>query len=839
MELESVDKLQFSRSSRNESHPLPMALKDCLQLISNFFSAKNNNKLCLVFPAKDHIAQWLTTPAILHQIKSDFGIFNSEIAEAYKHFKPGAKLLLNNEVVVEWVRVGEIEKKGKPIKVAFFKTKPSGESSGLTISIPFKQIIKLQTTDRKVLSPSNRVMSVLPKRNISPLENLLNIETYGNTDFIKNSICLISTLKSYGDSITDVHLNGVLVDDYFKVARINDSGDADIKSPLLISNNLRNLALYVTVSEVSKIIIDGYSAVRERAIDFNDIDAKQIPTILITDLSEVENFDRITDFGFDFFNFTKEHLIDGVAKQNTPFSSFNGKIERYRSFRLVKEICQFEEIEQLFTSIHLIGKDDSVKEFTNLKVLVIQLANLVSRIAQPVSAGQVNQFQSSLSRIEEYYKDHRHYLGDSLESFDTSIKLLKSIIEKTITSPTPKWIKLNELLAERNYDYIICGNDDEVVSLTEYLNKHKPHNNLKIISVSDIKINFIQGKTSKAILTGWVKSSNISFLLSCFLFNELTVLFYDFEGKYLDSLQRRNQRLSSNVNSTINKDGLRVKVEHDFSNHYTPFVSVSNGTSENYDVAEFEARFDNSLFSKYIVKTNQIDSVRARRVEFKNDKFIYLTDSHSLLVLDNYNSFARKSLHIHKSRVEGLHTGDIIAFIKTERELLNKIVEQQTTPVALNETTKWINLWKRLLKDHYKLLNGDFNRLVGELKERGCTRDQVTIRSWLFDDLRIGPRKDEDLIAIAIMTNGTELYNNIHLVRNAIRQMTGWRMKASDYVIEQLKSKIKSTNDIKVNSVVDFENLGDVEILEISEIKNAHDNIDIRYANRLLDKIKL
>ena len=112
-----------------------------------------------------------------------------------------------------------------------------------------------------------------------------------------------------------------------------------------------------------------------------------------------------------------------------------------------------------------------------------------------------------------------------------------------------------------------------------------------------------------------------------------------------------------------------------------------------------------------------------------------------------------------------MHHGDVIAFLKTERELLNKIVGRQTTPSDLAETNKWIELWKHLLRNHYKLLNNDFNKLAKELKERGCNRDSVTIRSWLFDDLRIGPRKDDDLISIAIMTNGTELYNNIEQVR--------------------------------------------------------------------------
>jgi len=145
-----------------------------------------------------------------------------------------------------------------------------------------------------------------------------------------------------------------------------------------------------------------------------------------------------------------------------------------------------------------------------------------------------------------------------------------------------------------------------------------------------------------------------------------------------------------------------------------------------------------------------------------------------------------------------------------------------------------------LLRKHLKILNNDFNKLVEELKELGCNREQVTIRSWLFDDLRIGPRKDDDLIAIAIMTNGTELYNNIQQVRGAIRQMTSWRMRASDFVIEKLKRKIKSKHSsIQINTTIDFEDLGEVEILEITEIKSELDSIDVRNVNRLLEKARL
>ena len=614
-----------------------------------------------------------------------------------------------------------------------------------------------------------------------------------------------------------------------------------MKSPLLISNNLTNLALYVTLSDtVSKIIIDGYSAIQERGVDFNDIDVKKIPTILITDLSEMGNFENIGEYGFDFYNFTKENLQLDEIKKLSPFSSFDKKLHKYVSFNLQKEICENADLESITKLIHSIDKDESVKELMNLKILLIQLLNLISRIAHPLNQNEVAVYKGMLSKVETLFFENRFYLGGSLKAIEDSISLLKSVIENFANAPSEKCARLSELMKANNYDYIICTTEDEALSLSLHLNSLRLAQKPNVISVADVNNSLLDSEPVKAILTGWAKTNNVNRLLSSFLFSELTVLFYQFESKYFNSLQSRNKKFSGNVKSTINKKGIRSEkeTENGFADLYK---SESTGeTDSNFDIAEFELKLDNAQFSKYIVKGNLADSVKAKRVEFKNDKFIYLTDTHGLLVLENFHQSTNKSLYIHKSRIENLHHGDVIAFLKTERELLNNIVARQTTPKALAETNKWIELWKNLLKNHYKLLNNDFNKLVKAMREQGCDRDPVTIRSWLFDDLRIGPRKDDDLIAIAIMTNETELSDNINQVRAAIKQMTSWRMKASDFVIEQLKSKIKSTHStIQVNSVIDFEDLGEVEILEITEINNSPDNIDIRNVNRLLEKAKL
>lgn len=835
MNIELTRKLQYTHAGQEEAHSLPLPLIESLQLISDFFSNSSNHKLCLVFPTKEFAAQWLSIPTVLFLIESDFAQFKNAITESLETYKKGDWIILNNEAVVEWV--------GRNVNGFVFKHKEYNGVDEITISI--KKISKIQPapSSRRALSGYKRVIEALGKTNENPTDKILGIQTEGNKLYQKNSICLISKHISFENSISEISINNFLVDEYFKQGKIDDTGEADMKSPLLISNNLTNLALYVALSDtVSKIIIDGYSSIQERREDFRDIDAKKIPTILITDLSELGEFEKIGDENFDFYNFTKENLQLDEIKKLSPFSSFDKKLHKYVSFNLQKVICENADLESITKLIHAIDKDESVKELMNLKILLIQLSNLISRIVHPLNQNEAAVYRGMLSKVETLFLETRFYLGGSNKIIEDSISLLKSVIEKFADSPSEKCERLTELMKVNQYDYIICTTEDEALSLSLHLNSLNIVQKPNVISVADVNNSLLDSEPAKAILTGWAKTNNVNRLLTSFLFSELTVLFYQFESRYFNSLQNRNRKFSGIVKSTINKKGIRSEKGTETANGFADLYKSDSAidTDSNFDITDFELKLDNAQFSKFIVSSNLSDSVKAKRVDFKNDKFIYLTDTHGLLVLDNSHPSTKKSLYIHKSRIENLHHGDVIAFLKTEREVLNKIVGRQTTQAALSETNKWIELWKNLLKTHYKQLGNDFNKLAKELKEQGCDRDPVTIRSWLFDDLRIGPRKDDDLIAIAIMTNETELSDNINQVRAAIRQMTSWRMQASDFVIEQLKAKIKNTHStIQVNSVIDFEDLGEVEILEIIEINNSHDNIDIRNVNRLLEKAKL
>ena len=160
-----------------------------------------------------------------------------------------------------------------------------------------------------------------------------------------------------------------------------------------------------------------------------------------------------------------------------------------------------------------------------------------------------------LSKMETIFLETRFYLGGSIKMIEESISVLKSVIEKFSKAPSEKCARLTELMKSNHYDYIICTTEDEALSLSLHLNTLHIAPKPNVISVADVNNSLLAQNPVKAILTGWAKTKNVNRLLTSFLFSELTVLFYQFESRYFNSLQKRNRKFSSNIKSTINKKG--------------------------------------------------------------------------------------------------------------------------------------------------------------------------------------------------------------------------------------------------------------------------------------------
>lgn len=843
MELELIKKLQYSYSGQNSFHLFPQLLVDSLNLISDFFKKNNSNKLCLVFPSKELAAQWISMPLSLKLLEDEFQLHKKEINEAYKLYKPGQRLLLNNEALVEWV---EGDSETIKFRAKGNKKKKYWEStSGDVITISSNRINNLRPApkDRSVLSSREIVYRNLKPKIAVPIDKLLEINSNGNLLFQKQSICLVSRFKSFEESISQIQLNGSLIEDYFHEGRIDEEGKLNEQSPLIVTNSLQSLWLYLSqTNNVSKIIIDSYKAIYEKGVtDFSDIDRGfNLPTILITDLSEIESFENIGNHGFNFYSFTKENLSIASTSINSPFYSLESKNSKYATFNFHNVVCKDDQVEQIFKIIHSIDDDESDANLAALKTALVQIANHVSRIISVLDSAEALELNQKLEKIESLFQQNRRWIGNSAKPCEEAIKVLKSAIDRFSSLQSIKCEKLIELITNDVYNYIICVTEREVHSLRRRFSlssfiKHPP----KILSVSEVDDSLISTLPVNAILIGWPKSNNFNRLLSSFLFSRLTVLFYEFENHYYNSLQRRNLKNISNVKSTVVRDGSSFAGHHDsgFSNVFKTFRSIEQGDTGDFDVISFELKLEDFQYSKYRGKPDSDESIKVKRIDFENNTFIFSSESHKFLVLSDLVNSRSQNQKIHYKKIDSLHIGDLIALINTDRDILADLVEQNTKPDELQSIKSLTDSWKNLLREYYNKIGNDFKKLVSELRKLDCTRHEATIRNWLNDENRIGPDDDLDLMSIALLTESEFLSDNIPNVRKAIDQMIKWRFQASDYVREKIERELAQLADHSViNSTLEIQDLGEVDILRIHELNKTTSEIDKRFANRLLKK---
>jgi len=832
MNQEFIEKLKYSYSdSDDDDYPLPISLRDTLRIVFQFFENASSNKLCVIFPSKEYAAQWLSIPLTLENINHDFKIHQEEIYKSFENYKPGDKLILNQSSIVEWAH--------KTSNKITFKT-----GCNTYFSLGLSGAFKLQPAPRTrhKLSSLKRVKQDLPKRKKSPIDKLLGIDSYGNKLFQKSSICLISKYKDFEQSVENVLLNRFGINEYFRAERINENGNISEFSPLLIANNYSNLSQYLSEPKpVSKIIIDGFNLVSPRA-DFIDVDRQfSIPTILLTDLAEIEFLQDIKNHGFEFFAFSKGKLrIDPIGKHSS-FHTFNKRLRKFNEFSIKKEVCNCPVIEDLISTLYSIETDDSNRELNLIRMSIFQLTNKISRIAYIPSEEELKGLAIKINNVDTSFQKHRIWLGDSEQPIKECIALLQSLINIISAKPTEKCNILEKLVGSGSYDYIICHSEEEKRALKDYIISTNKHDYPELLVVGEVNDNIISNDSLSAILLGWPKGSNMNRIVHSFLFTELTLLFYKFENKYHSSLQMRNRKYLENIDITIDMDGAKLKNNSlnspGFEDVYFDVGPDEDNSVSSFNIIDFELKLDSIQYSGYQVKGNLADSIRAKRIDFGNDQFLYSTESHKLLIINEFFEQSGNKAKLQRRKIESIRIGDIIAFIHTERDILVALVERNTNPDDLASLKQWTELWRDLLKDYYSRIGNDFSKLVKDLREFGCSKHEATIRSWLQDESRIGPDDNADLVSIAKIAKSEHLFNNIDTVRESIRKMTGLRMKASDFISNKIKSQMhKYADSSMINEQISIEGLGSVEILRVVNICKVWENIDIRYVNRLLEK---
>ena len=181
--------------------------------------------------------------------------------------------------------------------------------------------------------------------------------------------------------------------------------------------------------------------------------------------------------------------------------------------------------------------------------------------------------------------------------------------------------------------------------------------------------------------------------------------------------------------------------------------------------------------------------------------------------------------------LDDFKVGDNMVFTKQSenKDIVDLLLEQLLTGQFKNtsypEFYRLSVCWKKALRDYMRLYALSYQQLADRLAKSGCSKHQVTVRSWLIEESHIvGPRDLGDYEAIVLLTKLTESPEKI---KEACEEIRSLRMKILDLLGRAIINGMFTDEKDPVSALVyqRAENLTQIE--QITSITNSSSDANV------------
>lgn len=202
-------------------------------------------------------------------------------------------------------------------------------------------------------------------------------------------------------------------------------------------------------------------------------------------------------------------------------------------------------------------------------------------------------------------------------------------------------------------------------------------------------------------------------------------------------------------------------------------------------------------------------------------------------------------------KVDQLESGDILIFVKRDNytsNVVDFIYDELIIQNKLNEdvvnSTNMANYWKQILRTYKENGGYTYQEIASQMKVYGSSLQAVTIRQWLMEDSHIvGPRNEETMRQIALLTGDKKLSKNVHTCFEACRVVRHQRKEILNLIGRAITDKLTGNQPVQgsIFSIVydNVENLS--EAMELDTIFHLDEviNVPINLANRPITEMEV
>jgi len=333
-------------------------------------------------------------------------------------------------------------------------------------------------------------------------------------------------------------------------------------------------------------------------------------------------------------------------------------------------------------------------------------------------------------------------------------------------------------------------------------------------------------------VVSWPRSERFDRLVHQYLTDDLRLLAYPFEGKWLNHYQKRYSRSVVSGISTKRKMQL-IGV----SSESTKIDQDDTDLEEVSSMPKFDLPEEKFLIRRKSVTTSdsaeQDELVDACYVDFVGPTFAYLTDGHDLPVINSYVSGDQANPgKIPLRSVEELKIGDYVMFRESgDSDIIRFLAEDEIGKVHYQKLRSAAGRWRTTLRK----LSRDPRVVLERLRRVGFSRRIETVRSWLGDESRICPQDINDVRKIAEASQDDELLKSLADVEHARDKLMSLHISAGSRLTELLLKELPNKINLLGHGETELDlGVGKVWIVHIEEIDRTLSAQRHSQVNRLL-----
>lgn len=733
--------------------------------------------------------------AVVYKIIND--ILDGTIGKIYdiNLFEAGQKLKLGN-CVMEFEGINLVQQDSRiNDKQLRFWVKFSDTRYGLPLSaVPF-----LQKTETNRLSPFKSFVSAKKEINLNDKDNA-NSELKNFKTFLSSSVFYVGPIISSNLAIKSMEVNEEKLSDVLLLGRTTAEGDVDNFAAGQLSGNSAVIFapdLYAVNKAISKGVtasavfmnVSSIISIEAQLDAIDEIRARKIPIILFVDSQDSLELDSLRQSSFLIWSWNASTITDVLtSKDNTKISErlFNCRNTKVKYFTCIENGIS-ASIQVLYSYRQTIEEQSAgiISIFTDfLNISFKMLRNCI-----PLDERNKQEIKCQIEGCISLLVKERHYISEKqYGDFMQVASYLKLVI--TDESQNSKVTAIMELLKENSSsDEIILviddkGNKNEV---QKYWDKIliSSATYLKVATVSE----FIQrapSRNDKVIISSWFSKSSMKKVMYNFNANKYYILLYKCEVIWKNAHTKVWEQCSVNDNEQILEQLFNCDLvnENVVELQESLEIDLPQGSDDMMDDIDLVLR--ESKYRRYYSNENANELIEAMPVNFIGDTIAFFKLSHKLLRLTN--AIIGDSDEATEILPKSLQIGDFIAIRDSEKELAREKGSSILENSGRTKAIQLASLWKDALR--IERIFSTEEEIYNNLRKAGCTKDRMTVRSWLNDEERIAPREKSDIIAIAIATGDQILLEKADEVFQAAQDIKRANIQAGKYLSEMLRAKI-------------------------------------------------